>query len=103
MKEDLGIYIEEVRDYRFNHIIVIGKRYCGLLFINCFSHVFDLNSIGNMLWLCGDYSKIVKRVIKKLETNPFNHEVLWIVRLGGIVIKTKDCMCKICKFALFLS
>ncbi|PKC12948.1 hypothetical protein RhiirA5_411208 [Rhizophagus irregularis] len=46
MKEDFGVYIEEVRDYRFDHIIVIGKCYCGLLFIDCFSHMFDLNSIA---------------------------------------------------------
>ncbi|RGB36352.1 hypothetical protein C1646_758171 [Rhizophagus diaphanus] len=38
--------IEEVSDYGFDHIIVIEERYCGLLFMDCFGRVFDLDSMG---------------------------------------------------------
>lgn len=73
MKEDLVCYIEEVGNYGFDHIIVIGECYRGLLFMDCFGHVFDLDSMGNVLWLLGDYSKRVERVTKGLKTGRGHH------------------------------
>ncbi|RGB22119.1 hypothetical protein C1646_748596 [Rhizophagus diaphanus] len=87
IKEDLVGYIEEVRDYGFDHIIIIGERYCGLLFMDCFGRVFSWDSMGNILWLLGDYSEIVERVTKGLKNS---RKIPWIVKSNGIVIEIKD-------------
>jgi len=55
VKDDLICYIEEVRGYGFNHIIIVGQRYCGMLFLDCYGRVFDLDNTNNILWFCGDY------------------------------------------------
>ncbi|GBC04108.1 hypothetical protein RclHR1_05510009 [Rhizophagus clarus] len=49
--KELVCYIEEVSNYGFEHIIVIGD-YIGLLFMDCFGRVFDLDAMGVMVtWL----------------------------------------------------
>ncbi|CAG8657399.1 8336_t:CDS:2, partial [Paraglomus brasilianum] len=55
VKDDLICYIEEVRGYGFNHIIIVGQRYCGMLFLDCYGRVFDLDNTNNILWFGGDY------------------------------------------------
>jgi hypothetical protein len=89
--------LEEVIDYGFDHIIIIGERYCGLLFMDCFGRVFSLDSMDNVSYLLGDYSERVERVAKELKAS----RVPWIVKSNGIVIEIKDGMCKI--FSFFLS
>ncbi|PKC75654.1 hypothetical protein RhiirA1_498681 [Rhizophagus irregularis] len=49
----------------------------GLLFMDCFGRVFDLDSMGNVLWLLGDYSKRVERVTKGLKTGRGHHGFRW--------------------------
>ncbi|CAG8451029.1 hypothetical protein GLOIN_2v1618240 [Rhizophagus irregularis DAOM 181602=DAOM 197198] len=49
----------------------------GLLFMDCFGRVFDLDSMGNVLWLLGDYSKRVERVTKGLKTGRGYHGFRW--------------------------
>ncbi|CAG8726156.1 10540_t:CDS:1, partial [Gigaspora rosea] len=53
MKE-LQCYIKEIKQFGFNHIIIIGKRYCGMLFMDCFGRMFDWDSANDILWLLGD-------------------------------------------------
>ncbi|GES80607.1 hypothetical protein GLOIN_2v1883854 [Rhizophagus clarus] len=40
----------------FNHIIIIGECYAGLLFLDCYGRVFEWNnSMCGILWPLGDY------------------------------------------------
>nr|CAG8614810.1 1015_t:CDS:2 [Entrophospora candida] len=59
VKEDLTCYIKEIKRYGFDHIIIIGERYCGMLFLDCYGRVFDLDSMTNVLWFLGNYFEIM--------------------------------------------
>jgi len=68
INEVLIDYIEESVEYGFDHIILIGELYCGILFLDCFCRVFNLDSMSNTLYFLGDYFKEVERVTKGLGT-----------------------------------
>ena len=94
-KEGLIYYIEEVKRFGFDHIIIIGELHYGMLFLDCFGRVFNLDSMTDQLLFLGDYFKTMERVTKGLGTR----WVPWIVDYdGGNVIEIKDGMCKICSF-----
>ncbi|GBC50178.1 hypothetical protein GLOIN_2v1506894 [Rhizophagus irregularis DAOM 181602=DAOM 197198] len=67
IKEKLIGNVEEVIDYGFDHIIIIRKLYYGLLFLDCFSRVFNLDFMTNSLFFYENYLKGVKRVTNGLE------------------------------------
>ena len=95
IKEKLIGYIEEVKRYGFDHIIIIGELNYGLLFLDCFGRMFCLDSLTSQLFLLGDCSKRMERVTKGLKTDEW---VPWIVDAdGGNVVEIKG-MCKICSF-----
>ncbi|CAG8670654.1 11666_t:CDS:2, partial [Ambispora leptoticha] len=75
VKEHLFCYIDEVRGYGFNHIIIIGQRYCGMLFLDCYGRVFDLDNNNNILWFHCDY-------FEKM-TNKADFKVPWHVLDDG--------------------
>ncbi|CAG8644733.1 504_t:CDS:2, partial [Paraglomus occultum] len=81
MKE-LQCYITEIKQFGFHHIIVIGKRYCGMLFMDCFRRVFDWDSANYALWLLGDYFEI----ISKDESEEYGR-IAWGVLDDGTVIE----------------
>ncbi|PKY44589.1 hypothetical protein RhiirA4_149943 [Rhizophagus irregularis] len=58
-------------------ISLLSGNATGLLFMDCFGRVFDLDSMGNVLWLLGDYSKRVERVTKGLKTGRGHHGFRW--------------------------
>ncbi|KAF0392179.1 hypothetical protein F8M41_010576 [Gigaspora margarita] len=80
MKE-LQCYTKEIKQFGFNHIIIIGKRYCGMLFMDCFGRVFDWDSANDVLWLLGDYFEITS----KDESEEYGR-IAWGVLDDGTVI-----------------
>ncbi|CAG8469798.1 11036_t:CDS:1 [Racocetra fulgida] len=64
VKEDLICYIKEIKQYSFNHSIIIGECYCGMLFLDCYSRVFDLDSMMNVLWFLRNYFEIKSKESK---------------------------------------
>ncbi|CAG8605173.1 19796_t:CDS:2, partial [Racocetra fulgida] len=87
MKE-LQCYITEIKQFGFNHIIIIGKRYCGMLFMDCFGRVFDWDSANDALWLLGDYFEI----ISKDESEEYGR-IAWGILDDETVIELEKCMC----------
>ncbi|GES73371.1 hypothetical protein GLOIN_2v1844033 [Rhizophagus clarus] len=79
IKKELIGYIEEVIDYGFDHIIIIGELDYGILFLDCFGRVFNLDSMTSALLFHGDYFKGVERVTKGLGLK----WVPWIVESDG--------------------
>lgn len=55
--EGLVIYIEHVKQYGFDHIIVIGELYFGMLFLDCYGRLFKWDQMEYMLLPLGDYLK----------------------------------------------
>jgi hypothetical protein len=58
--------IQQIKEYGFNHIIIIGECIHGILFIDCYSRLFRLDSMCKILWFLGDYSQ---RMMKKSEAD----------------------------------
>jgi hypothetical protein len=50
----LDIYVDAIQEYGFNHIILIGKRECGIIFLDCYGRVFALDMMSKVLWPLGD-------------------------------------------------
>ncbi|GBC40815.1 hypothetical protein GLOIN_2v1844033 [Rhizophagus irregularis DAOM 181602=DAOM 197198] len=87
IKEELNIYIEEVMEYDFDHIIIIGEQDCGILFLDCFGRVFILDAMSSTLVFHGDYFKGVESVTKGFELK----SVEWIIESDtGNIVETDD-------------
>ncbi|GBC06364.1 hypothetical protein RclHR1_00680008 [Rhizophagus clarus] len=84
IKEELNCYIEEVMEYGFEHIIIIGEQNCGILFLDCFGRVFNLDGMSSTLVFHGDYLEGVERVTKGFELKWMR----WIIEsdTGNIVV-----------------
>jgi len=46
--------LSEVQEFGFDHIILIGKRDYGILFLDCYGRVFVLNDMSGVLWPRGN-------------------------------------------------
>ncbi|PKY48988.1 hypothetical protein RhiirA4_464766 [Rhizophagus irregularis] len=92
--ENLIVYIKRVKEYGFNHIIIIGELYCGMLFLDCYGRLFEWDHMQYLLFPLGDYLK------KDFQINPV---VAWKAA-GEFVfeIKTREGQ-YLCKFDHFLS
>ncbi|CAG8514579.1 7961_t:CDS:2 [Paraglomus occultum] len=42
-------YMEQVKWYGFDHVIIIGKPYCGILFLDCYGRIFEWDSMDLLL------------------------------------------------------
>ncbi|CAB4401507.1 unnamed protein product [Rhizophagus irregularis] len=62
--ENLIIYIKRVKEYGFNHIIIIGELYCVILFLDCYGRLFEWDHMQYLLFPLGDYLK------KDFQINP---------------------------------
>ncbi|RHZ86863.1 hypothetical protein Glove_43g10 [Diversispora epigaea] len=69
-----------IKEYGFNHIIIIGERPCGILFLDCYNRAFDFDSITLLLWPLGTYSEEVKN---ESQSNP------WGVTIDKIVFEVE--------------
>src|SRR4051794_31419893 len=89
--EDLIDYMESVKRYGFNHIIIIGELYCGMLFLDCYGCLFEWDEMRYLLLPLGDYLE------KDFQLNP---AVAW--KTAGFVFEIKirqsRYMCKIYSF-----
>jgi hypothetical protein len=81
-KDNIHLYTMEIARCGFNHIIVIGETYCGLLFLDCYGRVFNWDCMVDALMFWGEFSKAV------LENS---HGVLWGVAGDGSVFLLDSC------------
>ncbi|CAG8511300.1 10437_t:CDS:2, partial [Acaulospora morrowiae] len=76
-------YLEVVKMYGFDHIILIGDCYEGILFLDCYGHVFEWGSMLGVLWSLGDYWGVVsKEYLARC--------VIWGVEFDGTVTEFED-------------
>ena len=93
--EDIVDDIQHVKQYGFDHIIIIGEVDCGFFFLDCFGRAFKWDSMEFLLWPLGNY----------LKDSRLRLGVPWGVAIGqdgddGVVFEVKRGMCK---FHSFLS
>lgn len=86
VKTKLSYYFKEIKSYGFNHIIILTESCCdGIVFLDCYGRIFELDCIYDELHLCGNYFERVemaKKDGKYLET--------CIVEDDGTVVDISD-------------
>ena len=74
-------YMETIKQYGFDHIIIIGERYDGLLFLDCYGRVFEWdNSMCGVLWPLGDYLNEAPKVSQ-------THRLIWDYESDGTIVE----------------
>ncbi|CAG8441049.1 17420_t:CDS:2 [Acaulospora morrowiae] len=81
--DNLKNYMAQVKRYGFDHIIIIGKLYCGILFLDCYGRIFEWDPMDLLLWPLGDY---FKGVVNKFNTN----RVAWGMANDGSVFEVEN-------------
>ncbi|PKK73619.1 hypothetical protein RhiirC2_709503 [Rhizophagus irregularis] len=75
-------YVEEVQEYGFNHIILIGEREHGIIFLDCYGRLFTLDTMTGVLWPLGDnFEEAVKK--------PWTGELAWSVDEAGTIFEVE--------------
>jgi hypothetical protein len=83
--EESHYYLNEIREYGFTHIIIVGRLLYGI-FLDCYGHVFKLDMMSGVLWPVGNS-------LAKAATKPWTDEVAWDVNEDdGTVFKSTVCM-----------
>jgi hypothetical protein len=82
---DLDFYVTTVQEYGFNHIILVGKRDFGIIFLDCYGRIFILDVVSNVLWPLGN-------TFEESVTKPWTGEVAWDVDEDGTVFEFQYCM-----------
>jgi hypothetical protein len=88
-ESELTQYLEGIKEFGFNHIIIVGERDYGVFFLDCYGRMFDWDSINSLLWPLGNY----------LENKP--KRVAWAVELNGTITEFEIGTCDIHSFFLF--
>ncbi|CAG8490303.1 7677_t:CDS:2 [Rhizophagus irregularis] len=82
---NLEDYVNEVQEYGFNHIILIGVREHGIIFLNCYGRLFILDTMTGVLWPLGD-------TLDEAVTKPWTGELAWNVDEAGTIFEVEYCM-----------
>ncbi|RIA81162.1 hypothetical protein C1645_837434 [Glomus cerebriforme] len=72
--------IKSVKKFGFNHIIIIGERDYGMLFLDCYGRMFDWDSMSLVLWPIGNYLDVVAG-------NSKTSQMIWDVEFDGTVFE----------------
>ena len=71
---NLNIYINMIQEFGFNHIILIGEREHGIIFLDCYGRVFLWDDNFQMVYPLGDsLEEVPKRPIE---------DIAWFVENG---------------------
>ncbi|RIA85009.1 hypothetical protein C1645_741878 [Glomus cerebriforme] len=75
-------YMEDVKRYGFDHIIIIGNRYAGILFLDCYGRVFEWEDMMSVLWPIGDWNKV--------KNGSQMRHLIWGLEFDGTVVEFRD-------------
>jgi hypothetical protein len=79
-KSGYGTYFDVVQDYSFNHIILVGERDYGMIFLDCYGRLFGLDMMSGVLWPLGNS-------LEEAKIKPWTGEVAWDVDDDGIIFE----------------
>jgi len=80
---DYKFYLEDIKAYGFDHIIIIGECYDGILFLDCYGRLFEWGDMMAVLWPLGDYWSVVSK-------RPSTRRVIWSVECDGTIAEFED-------------
>ena len=73
---DLDFYVTTVQEYGFNHIILVGKRDFGIIFLDCYGRVFLWCDEYLMLFPLGNSPEEASKSKNSIE----EEELAWFVK-----------------------
>ncbi|CAG8697071.1 11926_t:CDS:1 [Funneliformis mosseae] len=76
-------YMTPVKEYGFDHIILIGEQYAGILFLDCYGRVFEWGSMCNVLRVIGDFWSEVKKESRTTR-------IFWGLEFDGTIDEYED-------------
>ncbi|CAG8727900.1 7925_t:CDS:2 [Rhizophagus irregularis] len=79
-KSDYVSYFDEVKNFGFNHIILVGKREYGIIFLDCYGRLFELDMMSGVLWPLGNS-------LEEAKTKPWTGEVAWNIGDDGSIFE----------------
>ncbi|RIA81906.1 hypothetical protein C1645_744178 [Glomus cerebriforme] len=79
---NLDFYVNTVQEFGFSHIILIGKRDFGIIFLDCYGRIFILDMMTNVLWPLGD-------TFEESVSKPWTGKVAWDVDEDGTVFEVE--------------
>ncbi|GET67053.1 hypothetical protein GLOIN_2v1563037 [Rhizophagus irregularis DAOM 181602=DAOM 197198] len=78
VKAGYGEDLYDVRNFGFNHIILVGRIWNNVL--DCYGRVFELDRMSDALWPLGNS-------LEEVATKPWTGEVAWDVDEDGVVFE----------------
>ncbi|CAI2173521.1 10892_t:CDS:2 [Funneliformis geosporum] len=78
-------YLKDVKAYGFDHIILIGECYAGILFLDCYRRVFEWEDSMSVLWSLGDN-------LSMAEKKSLTRRVIWGEEYDRTVTKFENAM-----------
>jgi len=79
--EKLTYHIRCVAHFGFEHIIIIGKIDCGMIFLDCYSRVFLWENMSQTLWPLGDSPEEASKGLVKRD------QLSWVEDNGTVYAK----------------
>ncbi|RIA83539.1 hypothetical protein C1645_833680 [Glomus cerebriforme] len=79
-KSGYRTYFGDVKNLGFNHIILVGKREFGIIFLDCYGRVFELDKMSDTLWPLGNS-------LEEVTTKPWTGEVAWDIDDDGVIFE----------------
>jgi hypothetical protein len=77
-KETTVYYLENIKEYGFDHIIIIGEDTDGIVFLDCYGRVFLWDDATCVLWPLGNSLDEMMSKTPKNSDNPRGDRVVWI-------------------------
>src|SRR6185312_15047114 len=77
-------YMQIIKEHGFDHIITIGESHVGILFLDCYGHVFEWSSMCDVLWPLWDYENDAT----KESWNGWH--VIWGLEFDGTLVEFED-------------
>jgi hypothetical protein len=90
-------YVQDVKGFGFNHIIIIGALCYGMVFLDCYGRVFHWYAMSEALWPLGDYFKRAMGTI-------CDDRIVWVVKknLKPYIITTCIQVCTVHVFYKYM-
>ncbi|CAB5391566.1 unnamed protein product [Rhizophagus irregularis] len=76
-------YLEDIKAYGFDHVILIGECYNGMLFLDCYGRLFEWGNMMAVLWPLGDYWSVMSK-------GSSTRSVIWGLEYDGTITEFED-------------
>jgi hypothetical protein len=76
--------LEEIYEFGFTHIIILGTFNYGSVFLDCYGHVFKMDVMSDVLWFIGNS-------LEEASTKSWPQAAVWTVEDDGTIYESEHC------------